>query len=944
VIIAEIKSGSNDFHGSLWEFYRNEKLNATPFFLNASGQDKPEEVRNQLGFAVGGPIMPDRTFFFFDLDNSHWGRGKAAFGGVPSVEERTGDFSASPFSFRTTADVRDAAGNIIGSVPLAVTDVDRWFNVIPGQVPCANFVAAPATLAVDGFDDPGRQLLVGLNLTALRTDGQPCADPVGAALIALYPLPTGPLPNDFFSAPAVPEDQWSYDLRIDQKIGDGTRDNLFGSYSRFDVVRVIERGAFENPLAPGSFSANSKVRTHVGSLAWVHTFSSELTNDARFGANYVFSVSSPLAPQGNRAPDFGLTDTPGGPFAFGLLPITISGFEILGTNRWRPQDTRSQVWQFLDNLSYLRGNHQFKFGFEWKRAINNFLDIRAPAGEININTNWTKFAIANLLLGNASGARVTSALVPHNYIDGTMFYAQDSWRATPTLTINYGVRYEYFTPIIERNGLTGNVDPDANGGRGALITAFPGTLPATLGCSDPAGNPDLTNNPTGTPFECLIRGPSGDSIFARTLVHPDRNNFAPRVSFAWHPIERVVLRGGYAVFYQVHDRIGSSAILQLNPPQQFELSDSAQFDEPPVFFLRDGFPISATPPTDIDLLIGLAGGLRGRDKNETSPRSQQWSFGPQYQLTDDISIEVAYVGQVTADVRRLRRIGQGNLVTPGDITSVVFPFPDWRPGRFGRNFLKSDGETNYHSLQINARKRFSPGPAGGVAFNAAYTWGKALGNVAGYLSGGGGNDQQQPQNVNDLDADYGRLVFDQNHRLVLNWVWELPFGPGQPYLSEGLTAKLLGDWQFSGIWASTSGVPIGIRAADRSGTQSPSPRADCIGDPLPSGFNQTVEQFFDVSAFATPLDGTFGNCGVAQLSSWARHNGDISIFKKFRVDDDEQRRFELRFEFFNIFNTPQFRPPGRRFDRSASFARTTSTSRAFVGDARVIQLGLKFYF
>ncbi len=222
-----------------------------------------------------------------------------------------------------------------------------------------------------------------------------------------------------------------------------------------------------------------------------------------------------------------------------------------------------------------------------------------------------------------------------------------------------------------------------------------------------------------------------------------------------------------------------------------------------------------------------------------------------------------------------------------------------------------------------------------------------MGDTSSPITGGVGTGGDA-SNVNDLDADYGRLVFDQRQRFVLNWQWELPIGPGQPYLSGGLAAKLLGDWQINGIWASTSGTPVGITASDNSGTRSPSARADCIGDPS-SGFNQTVEQFFNPAAFRVPGDGFFGNCGVAQLSSWARHNADMSVFKKFRID--EERRLELRLEFFNILNTPQFRPPSRSCGGLAGQAcdtsglgRTSSTKRAFVGDARVMQLGIKFYF
>jgi hypothetical protein len=624
-------------------------------------------------------------------------------------------------------------------------------------------------------------------------------------LLALYPDPTGPGLFDFFAAPPKPERQNRFDIRVDHQLTD--RDNIYGVYDFFDLETIVEQGALPNPLATGGFTGFSNVRTHVLSLAWVHTFSPTLVNDARFGANKVFSTTDPVAPEGDACPDFNIPNCPG-TFAFGLPPIRpVTGFAALGTFPWRPQNSRSQVWQAMDNLSYVRGRHQFKFGFEWKRAINNFLDIRAPNGEMEARDFWTNSSIANLLLGNMASARLTSPLVPHTYIDGTMFYAQDSWQATPDLTVNYGIRYEYFTPVIERDRLTSNFDPTANGGRGAIVTAFPGSLP-TLACG----------------FDCLIAGPSGDGIFARTLVHPDRNNFAPRFSAAYQLTDKIVLRGGYAVFYQAAERFGSDAILQLNPPQLFEIDNDVDDEDVdgPIFYLGRGpagspipvgFPLSHAPLSDFPppgvSLTSIQ--IRAQDMNQNTPWSQQWSFGPQIELPGELALEVVYVGQDSNDLRKWRNLNQGiisnrvpavvdpvtNTVLVDATATITRPFPDFGGSRLG-SFQAHDGRASYHSLQANLRKRFSHG----IMFNTAYTWSKALGDAGDNLTGGG---QVRAQNAHDLGADYGPLQADQTHRLVVNWVWELPFGPGQRYLSEGALGKIVGDWQITGITSHTSG-------------------------------------------------------------------------------------------------------------------------------------------
>ena len=856
VINAEIKSGANDFHGSGWYFLRNDKLNANNFFNNRAGVEKGKERRNQYGLTLGGPIVKNRTFFFADYQRTGSTKAGGANGTVPTAQMKNGIFT--------------------GDRDLVIDRNDDGEPFYPEIVPC-----------VDEDNDV-------LNLTAIRTDGRPCADPAGMALVALYPeANSGKF--GYQSALDVPLTQNSFDVKIDHNISD--KDLFYASYSFLQTDTIVEQGPFPNPLATGGFTANSYVRGQLAALTWNRIFSPSLFNSLRFGFNRIYSTSDPVAHEGDVGPEYGLNNLPG-TFAYGLPPIRVDGYTILGTSEWRPQFQVSQVFQLLDNLSWVKGNHFLKFGFEYKRASNDYLDVRAPNGALRVPNFFIGDGVANLLLGTIREIRATSALVPHTYTDGVMFYVQDSFKATPKLTLNYGVRYEYFTPVIEKDNLVSNFDPDANGGRGALVTANPGDL-GQVPCD----------------FECVQRV-QGDGIFSRALVRPDRNNLAPRFGAAYRVADHTVIKGGYAIFYQALDRVGSSAALPYNPPQLIEFRGYRSFfDTPPTRLLRDPFPggTGEFNPQTID--------LRSRSFDGTTPWSQQYSFGFEFHLKENYLLDLSYVGGDSNRIRKLQPLNQGILNAD---QSVTFPFPDW--ARLS-DHLASNGNANYNALQVSLRRAMTAG----LAFNLGYTWSKALGDTQDNLSGGAGASNVRPQNAHDLAADYGLLVFDRRHRLVMNWTWEIPFP------SDGGARHVLGGWQFNGIWSSTSGAPIGIGGQDRSGTRSQNARADCIGDPEGP---RTVERFFNTAAFAVAQNGTFGNCGVASLSGWPHHNFDLSLFKN--IDLSDNTRVQVRMEFFNAFNTPQFGNPNRSVT-SGRFGQTNSVLDP-LREARVIQFGLKFLF
>jgi len=251
-----------------------------------------------------------------------------------------------------------------------------------------------------------------------------------------------------------------------------------------------------------------------------------------------------------------------------LPPIEINGLTRLGTSPWRPQYQISQAWNLIDNLSWLKGSHSFKFGYQYLRRSVNFVDIRAPQGELQINGVYTAggtFGIADFLLGDVDATHFTTPLVVHYFQPGHSFYAMDTWRTTPKLTLTYGLRYELFSPIMSRENNTSNFNP-ANGG-GVITTA-----------KDASGWGD------------------------RALINPDKNDFAPRLGLAYQMTTRLVWRGGYGVFYQHYNRIGSESLIQLNPPFLLDVQlNQGVGSTTPLFQLQNGFPLSTITGVGFDL-------------------------------------------------------------------------------------------------------------------------------------------------------------------------------------------------------------------------------------------------------------------------------------------------------------------------------------------------------
>jgi len=870
VINATIKSGSNEFHGSLWEFLRNNDLDANTFFNNAGGVPRGHFSQNQYGGTFGGPILKNKTFFFVDAQGFKSRKATTINSTVPTPLMQTGNFTELKPTLTTA---------------------------VPGQSGCiSGNIIAPS-----------------------------CIDATGQKLLALYPSPNIPAlvarqgtPGSWTGAAnyqfvySVPNDTYSYDIRADHNLSDNSR--IFGRFSDFHVDRQDPPWT-GNPLAGnGNFATQYLIRGKSVALAWTDLITPSMLNEVRGGFTRDYAHSDPIGVTlgQSAASQFGLNGIPAGPFNAGLPPINITGLQRLGTAPWRPQAQIAQVWQLLDTLSWLKGNHSFKFGYEYRRNTDNFLDAQSLQGQITssgIYSGNSGLGVPDFLLGDVSTASFTSPSVVHNFKTGNNFFAQDTWRIRKNLTLNLGVRYELFSPLLNHQNQISNFTP-ANGGS-------------------------------------FFSAKDGD-WFDRGLVHPDKNNIAPRIGFSYQPFQKVVIRGGYGIFYQESVRIGSESVLGENPPSFIDQSlAQSNGSTTPVFFLKNGFPANQFGLSILDLTKLQ---IRAQDPNQRTPYVEQTSFGVQYELSGSTVFETSYVGNFGRKENRLRNANQGMVTgfTSAGAAITFFPIPNLNTNQNTLSgthayfeFASNDGNTNYNALQLTLRRRFSRG----LSYGVSYTWSHNFSDYVDNLTGG-----STPMNAYNYSLERSNSPFDQRHRFVANGTYQLPIGKGGMILNnDNLASRLLGGWQLNSIVTLTTGTPFTVSAPDNSATGgSHQSRANCISDPYvgasqdPSRIaGATAPGFFlNSAAFSVPVTGFFGNCAPRAFHGPGLENADISVFKEFLFS--EQRRLEFRTEFFQAFNHPSFGNPSANTAPASigTFGRVTST----IIDPREIQFALKLYF
>jgi hypothetical protein len=667
-------------------------------------------------------------------------------------------------------------------------------------------------------------------------------------------------------------------------------------------------------------------------LNWVHSFSTALLNEARFGFNRNKYLTPPDASIGdNPARDvFGFSNTTSNPASsFGLPQFNlIGGFTGIGPGSQFPQNAITQTEQFVDNLTCIRGDHSLKVGFDIRHTRLTQLVANSDRGALSFtnqftslphaaNTSGTGSAVADMLLGfPQSVAAAVGDQLAHNYSELYSFFFQDDWKVSPRLTLNLGLRYEYGTPWREQ--LNRFTVVDFNDPRGRLLLA--GTSQAFV--------PGQGIIDTGTKIP-------------ETIIPPDRNNFAPRIGFAYRPLDKTVLRGGYGIFYDVQE--GNEAqFLRNNAPYIF-IQNTAADPFIPNLQLDALFPAIAAGPSGTIQPFSV-------DPTSRTPYVQQWNLNIEREIRPNLLAEIGYLGSKGTHLLRRSNFQQGDKILVDDPANPTPLAQRVRFPAFSNNVIigtENGASSTFHGLITKLEQRFSRG----VSLLTSYTYSKAIDDAS--SSSNFGNSPSNAQCRCDLRGNKGASAFDIRHRFVLSYLWELPFGKGKMLSSSSEAVnKIISGWQINGITALQSGPPMQINTPGDNaniGTGAGSgnnQRPNLVGDPyagIETGAdirNRGVNAgtfYFDRSAFAMPPQFRLGNLGKNTLYGPGFQNWDFSIFKNTPIGEKVNTQF--RAEFFNLFNHPNFNTPGLILD-SPSFGVITGT----VNNGRIIQFGLKVLF
>lgn len=927
VLNATIKSGTNQFHGSAWEFLRNDKLDANDFFINAAGQPRGSFKQNQFGATTGGPIVKNKTFFFADYEGTRIRQGTPETGyTVPTLAERdSGYTNFSDLITLQSGSLTDATGK---SYPLGT-------------------IFDPATTQSIGNGQYVRTPFPGNIIPASRLD------PNAVNLLNLYPAPTGPgLLNNYSVNRNATTDVNQFDVRIDENLSE--KDQIFGRYSWSHSPSYFPP-PFTGYADGGSFNQGEQnVNTMGAALSYTHSFTPTLVNEARVGFNREHTTRDQAYADSttNIPAQFGIQGIPQQPGNGGLPNFALGDLSQLGSAEWLIGDRYSNTIQFTENLTKVYGSHTFKGGFEAQGISAPWLSPPYSRGAFDFNGQYTSIpnvtdnstGRAQFLLlpsgpGNIGGSDNVSV---SNFGDVAMtrsYYGaffQDDWKVSSKLTLNLGLRWDWFSPTGEKYSAQANFVPGA-----------PGTAEYIIPASR-KGNPPLSPS-----FTQLLAQDGINLVYTNAygsgLSKVQKDNFAPRFGFAYQFTPKFVMRGGYGIYYGAFENRGGDPSLGYSYPFQYSFSFPTPNSQSPVVYpngtiatLENGLSSISLNPASVDA-SGLA--FRGVQFNYKTPYVESYNFTLQYQLTSADSFEAGYVASLSRHLESFVGTNNQSVLLPlGYNPQNYVPFPDFARGS---SFADTVGVANYQSLQTKYQRRFSHG----LTMLFAYTYSKTLTDAGDLLSGGGVAGYRAPDLPGwGIQKDMGLAPFDIEHAISFSGTYDLPFGKGQPYMSSAnrVAEFVLGNWSTNYILTLDTGQPLTINCATSTGAGT-----GCYA--LYTGINpysglHNVSQYYNPAAFQTPPVVTqVGQTNYAPLGGGNTQvygpplrRLDFSVFKTFPVN--ERMRFEFRAESFNLTNTPAFsQPTNLDYLDTTNFGRITSTRDA-PNDPRELQFALKFYF
>jgi hypothetical protein len=984
VVNASIKSGTNQLHGDLWEYVRNNALNANYYFNTANGVAKPvpEYHQNLFGVTVGGPLFiphvldgRGKTFWFFDYQGGRFVLPEPAGGEtVPTLGMVNSGFTNLQDNITyDSGTANDALGRTFPHGTILDPATTRQLPA-SGVDPITGLVGTPGAYVRDPFYNctaGGCPSFTGNNTTNFATPGQQALlniiptsrlDPNAVKLLGVYPQPlSSGLVNNFSSyVPLEYKNTATWDIRIDENIN--SRNILFGVFDR-SLFAVTVPSNLPGVAVGETGGRNDSLPAYAWAVGYTRIFTPTLTMDMHVGM--VHSDKLQRSFYGNTfgiPAQYGIQGVQQVANNGGLPPITINGLTHLGVGNFTP--TLQYVWSLegVDAVTKVYRNHTFKAGIQIDDLEGNISQPPQGRGDFSFSGQYTDIpnknsnlnGIGDLLLtpipstvGGANGgvdyvggmngfsASNIAATDDHRWYWGV--YGQDDWKVTPRLTLNLGLRWDYFTPYAETRGFQANFIPA--GGNGT-----PGTYyMSKQGCAVPRS---AAFNTLLTSSDITL-----DCVSSLTLGTAQKTDFAPRVGLAYSLKPTLVLRTGFGTAYGALGNLGYGGTLGTNYPFVYTQTFPSPDSQHPLL-LPNGQPATMEEaftqynfqnPT---VSTGLGLDLYGRQYNFQTPYVQTENLTVQNLLTPHDSFQVAYVG---TQGRHLDNLGYNNanseVLPPGTNPQLYIPFPS-----FARNatYETTNANSSYSSLQATYEHQLSAG----LYLLGNYTWSKCMSDQHTQASQ---NQQYRAEWLPGfgIKPDYALCDSDATNIVHIAGTYNLPFGRGRAFMANANKAvnAILGGWVINGFYTHQSGQPFTINCPVATTADFGCFANVVPGQGLYTG-GRTVQQWLNPSAFAEPPAATaIGQSDYSPLGGGQEQvrgpnfsNLDSSILKEFPVT--ETVHFEFRAEAFNSTNTPPFAQPTSQLNfNTAKFSNISSTKNSNGNfGARTLQLALKLVY
>ncbi|MGA8540663.1 MAG: TonB-dependent receptor, partial [Terriglobales bacterium] len=890
IIAAVTKSGTNHFHGNLYEFLRNTSLDANNFFLNHSGVARPQYQRNQFGGTLGGPLIKDRVWFFASYQGSRERNGTSLLNSIGTVlvpDNLTNDRSDSGIA------------TLAASFGLPAVDPSAKF-LLQAKLPNGSYVIPSA---------PGN---------CVPVKGVCSAPVVGISKFR--------------------EDQINSNLDFQLTSKNRLSAKFFGANNPATQA-LFNLFGLANALPVPGFGGTANLNQRILAIDDTDTVTSRVVNDLHFGFGFITTGSKPQEPFTSAQLRI---SSPLSNLFPGMPEISVANYFDVGANPFADNSGVEKTYTAGDTLTWQKGRHSLKFGMEYKHhELNETFNLYTRGQIFYLGFSGDPFVDFLGGVDDTAGLTIMGSGINNRDVLAHDWngFANDEWRMTNRLTLTLGLRYDFFGPFTEDQGRFIGFDP-------ARLATVP--IPALFGggVAVTGGFVQASNATHPLPGVPLVQ-PS--------LVPSDKNNFAPRLGFAWQPRSdnRLVVRGGYGVYYdRANSRLLNNQILDfpyytlaqafLTPiptpfvtvpqpsafPLLFNNAAVFPFGGPPAFLPRAPSGIFPVPVQTVS-----ANGIYPDIHDFRTPYIQQYTFGIQNEFANNWMLDVGYVGSTG---RKLYRLVDQNQALAQTSLGPVGPY---YPGLsslavqgFGLHTMQSSSNSSYNSLQASVTKRFSHG----LMFLASYTWSHSLDDYSGDPTGTSdvtvipGN--QAPGFLNN----YASSDFDRRHRFVFSGIYDLPkFYKG----GSGFARQAMNGWELSTVITLQSGTPFSVLTNATAFVQARADSNGCNGA-LNGDVEKRLVEYFNTSCYKSATAdavGGFGNTGRNILQGPNQKNVDISAIKYFPIT--ERTKLEFRSEFFNAFNTVNFQNPDNII-ASPSYGQILATSTG----PRVIQFALKLNF